>query len=73
MICKTCGKSIDTYDVGAYRKFVDKAAKEYDCRDCLANRLDWSREYLDKLILMYRRRGCMLFPPIDNDSIIDNN
>ncbi len=64
MTCKCCGKSIDTYDVGAYRKFVDKAASEYACRDCLAEYLGWSREYLDELILMYRRRGCMLFPPL---------
>ncbi len=64
MICKDCGRQIDTYDVGAYRKFVDKAAAEYACRDCLAEYLGWSREYLDELVLMYRRRGCMLFPPL---------
>ena len=64
MICKSCAKPIDTYDVGAYRKFVDKYATEYACRKCLANHLGWSSEYLDELILMYSRRGCMLFPPM---------
>ncbi len=65
MNCKLCGKHIDSYDVGAYRKFVDKEARDYACRDCLAEYLGWSREYLDELVLMYRRRGCMLFPPLE--------
>ncbi len=65
MTCKCCGKSIDTYDVGAYRKLIEKEAKEYACRDCIAEHLGWSREYLDGLILFYRKRNCMLFPPLD--------
>lgn len=67
MICKNCGNKIDTYDIGAYRKFVEKTATEYACRDCISSYLGWTREYMDELILMYRRRGCMLFPPIDED------
>lgn len=67
MTCKICGKTIDTYDVGAYRKFVDKSATEYACRDCLASELGWTREHLDDMILVYRRRGCLLFPPLEEN------
>ncbi len=71
MTCKNCGKSIDSYDVGAYRKFADREAREYACRDCLAEQMGWSREYLDELISFYRKRNCMLFPPLgdENDKI----
>lgn len=65
MVCEACGKPIDSIDIGAYRKLIDKSAKAYLCRACLAERLGWTCEYLDDVILMYRKRGCTLFPPLD--------
>ena len=64
MNCYSCEKEIDTIDIGAHRKLIDKCAERYLCRDCLSATLGWDREYLDKVIQMYRERGCMLFPPI---------
>ena len=64
MNCYSCEKEIDTIDIGAHRKLIDKCAPRYLCRDCLAETLGWDREYLDTVIQMYRERGCMLFPPI---------
>ncbi len=69
MVCEACGKPIDSIDIGAYRKLMDKSAKAYLCRACLAERLGWTREYLDGVILMYRKRGCTLFPPLGD---VDN-
>lgn len=69
MNCYLCNKVIDTIDVGAHRKLIDKCASRYMCRDCLARELGWSREYLDRVIRMYRQRGCMLFPPIEEETI----
>lgn len=68
MKCYLCEKDIDTFDVGAHRKLIDKCAVRYMCRDCIASELGWTREYLDGVVLMYRRRGCMLFPPIRDDN-----
>ncbi|HBF14839.1 MAG TPA: hypothetical protein DDW30_03995 [Clostridiales bacterium] len=69
MVCEACGKPIDSIDIGAYRKLMDKSAKAFLCRECLAARLGWTREYLDGVILMYRKRGCTLFPPLaDTDN-----
>ena len=67
MNCLKCEREIDTIDVGAHRKLIDKCASRYMCRDCLARELGWSREYLDGVIKMYRERGCMLFPPLKED------
>lgn len=64
MNCYSCEKEIDTIDIGAHRKLIDKCAPRYLCRDCLARELGWDRAYLDNVIQMYRERGCMLFPPI---------
>ena len=68
MKCYLCNKEIDTIDIGAYRKLIDKCATKYWCRDCLAKELGWDRVYLDEVVLMYRKRGCLLFPPIDTES-----
>ena len=64
MTCYSCEQVIDTIDIGAHRKLIDKCAARYLCRNCLAETLGWDREYLDTVIQMYRERGCMLFPPI---------
>ena len=64
MNCYSCEQEIDTIDIGAHRKLINKCATEYLCRDCLAKELGWDRHYLDQTIQMYRERGCMLFPPI---------
>ena len=68
MKCYLCNKEIDTIDIGAHRKLIDKCATKYLCRDCLSKALGWDRAYLDKVILIYRERGCLLFPPIDTVS-----
>ena len=69
MTCYLCDKEIDTIDVGAHRKLIDKCASKYMCRDCLSEELGWSREYLDRVIQTYRERGCMLFPPIKKENL----
>ncbi|MBQ7384380.1 MAG: hypothetical protein IJV72_06280 [Clostridia bacterium] len=69
MNCYLCNKEIDTIDVGAHRKLIDKSASHYMCRDCLANELGWSRKYLDGIVQLYRERGCMLFPPLKEEDL----
>lgn len=64
MNCRTCGKPLNDYDIGIYRKLMDRAAQTCLCRDCLAQTLGWSRAYIEELIFQYRRRGCTMFPPL---------
>ena len=68
MICMRCGTTLDGIDVGAHRKLINRAAKEFFCRDCLAKELGWSREYLDQTVLRFRRWGCTLFPPLEPEN-----
>ena len=62
MTCLRCGKELDALDIGAHRKLVNRQAKEFLCRDCLAKDLGWERKFLDEMIDRYRRWGCTLFP-----------
>lgn len=66
MTCIRCEKELDALDVGAHRKLVCREAKEFLCRDCLAEDLGWDRQFLDEMIERYRRWGCTLFPPISS-------
>ena len=52
MNCYLCDKEIDTIDIGAHRKLIDKCAAKYLCRNCLAKELGWDRVYLDEVILV---------------------
>ena len=73
MTCYSCEQEIDTIDIGAHRKLIDKCSARYLCRNCLAVTLGWDREYLDKVIQMYRERGCMLFPPLRLETKSEEN
>ena len=64
MRCTRCNRELNGIDIGAYRKLINKCAKEFMCCDCLATGLGWTREYLDDVIRLYRERGCTLFPPL---------
>ena len=67
MNCYRCQASLDAIDVGAFRKLINRNANEYMCRNCLATDLEWSREHLDAVVLMYRKRGCLFFPPLETE------
>ncbi len=64
MRCFRCGAELDTYDVGCYRKLINRGATECMCRDCLAARLGWERAELDRLIRRFQQQGCTMFPPL---------
>ncbi len=72
MTCMRCGAVLDGIDIGAHRKLISRAAKEFFCRDCLAKELGWDRAYLDQTVLRFRRWGCTLFPPLPPDSNENN-
>lgn len=67
MNCFQCDRDLDAFDVGAYRKLVDKCAPRYLCRECLCRELSWTRAYLDRQIVRWQEQGCLLFPPLKNE------
>lgn len=62
--CISCDKKLDSFDVGCYRKLVNRGAVKFQCMDCLASDFGWSREELDYLVQRFREQGCSLFPPL---------
>ena len=67
MRCTECGGELDCFDIGCYKKLVNRGADRFLCRSCLAPKLAMTREELDRLIPRFQRQGCKLFPPEDFD------
>lgn len=67
MNCYSCGAHLDAYDIGCHKKLINRGATEYLCRDCLAERLGWTRGEIDALIPRFQAQGCMLFPPLKSN------
>ena len=60
-VCIKCGKALTYNEIGAFRKFVNRGAKESLCRECLAERLGISPERIDRKIEEFKLQGCTLF------------
>ncbi len=66
MRCKTCGAQLDAYDIGFYKKLVNRGASEgFTCVRCTAAHFRISEETAREMIRRFRMQGCMLFPPLD--------
>lgn len=46
--CIRCGKELNTIDIGAYKKFINRGSTEFMCKSCLADDLNVSEELIDK-------------------------
>ena len=60
-VCVKCGKSLTYNEIGAYRKFVNRGAKDFLCKECLAKQLGISPERIDQKIEEFKLQGCTLF------------
>ena len=60
-VCVKCGKTLTYNEIGAYRKFVNRGAKDFLCKECLAKRLGISPERIDQKIEEFKLQGCTLF------------
>ena len=70
MTCRRCGKTLDVYDEGFYKKMVSRAASPETCVACTAAYYGMSEEKARTMIKGFQKMGCTLFPPFDgrNDS-----
>lgn len=59
--CVSCGKELTFNEIGATRKFVNRAAVSFYCRDCLAERLGVDAALIDRKIQEFKKQGCTLF------------
>ncbi len=64
-VCMKCEREISLDEIGLYKKMINRGAKEFMCKDCLAKFLEIKPEILDKKIEEFRAMGCTLFAPKD--------
>ncbi|HBR31785.1 MAG: hypothetical protein PHD46_03920 [Eubacteriales bacterium] len=61
LVCKECGSALDSDDIGATKKLINRGATEFLCIPCLAAHFGVSEELIRKKIEEYRSYGCSLF------------
>ncbi len=67
MDCITCGKPLSVYDIGFYKKMVNRGAESCACIPCTAAYFRMSEARAWEMIRRFRRMGCTLFPPPGED------
>ena len=63
MECPKCGGVLDAWDVGFYKKLVNRGATDYWCIACTAQYFGLSEERAWEMIRRFQAQGCTLFPP----------
>ena len=63
MNCSKCGKSLETDDIGIFKKMIDREAKACFCKSCLAKYLSCDIEVINRKINQFKLDGCLLFFP----------
>ena len=59
--CIRCGKELNSIDIGAHKKFINRGSTEFMCKSCLADDLKVPEELIDKKIEYFKKQGCTLF------------
>ena len=59
--CMQCGKELTHNEIGAHRKFINRGAEQFFCKQCLAEHLGVTPELIDEKIEQFKRQGCTLF------------
>lgn len=59
--CMQCGKALTYNEIGAHKKFINRGARQFLCRGCLAASLNVDPELIDRKIEQFKLQGCTLF------------
>ena len=62
MKCITCGRELTVYDIGFYKKLVNRGAENYSCIPCTAAHFRLTEERAWEMIRRFQKTGCTLFP-----------
>lgn len=60
-VCVCCKGTLDRYGAGATKRFLNRAAAEFYCTECLAKRLKVPHTTLLEKIEVLKKQGCTLF------------
>ena len=68
MTCRQCGKELDVWDVGLYKKLVNRGAESgFTCVSCTAAHFRFPAERAWEMIRRFQKQGCTLFPPPEEE------
>lgn len=59
--CIKCGKFLVRDEKAIYRRLVHRNARQYLCKQCLAEHFKCSREIIEERIVYFKEMGCTLF------------
>ena len=68
MRCIHCGRELSAYDVGFFKKLVNRGAKECACIACTAKHFELTEERAWEMIRRFQKNGCTLFPPPEKEA-----
>ena len=63
MTCGRCGKDLTVYDIGYYKKMVNRGAEAFWCIACTAEHFRITEDRAWEMIRRFQKTGCTLFPP----------
>ena len=66
MQCTKCGKQLSDYDVGFYKRLVNRGATACMCISCTAAYYRMTEERAWEMIRRFQQMGCTLFPPSED-------
>ena len=66
--CIKCNRELTDVEIGLHRKLVNRGAKSYMCKNCLANEFGVSTDLLDEKVRQCRKMGCLLFGSLPQDT-----
>ncbi|MBQ7637460.1 MAG: hypothetical protein IJS90_00990 [Clostridia bacterium] len=62
MECLGCKKTLTAYDIGFYKKLVNRGSEEYMCIACTSRHFRITEEAAWDMIRRFQKTGCTLFP-----------
>lgn len=65
--CTRCGGPLGEFDRPLTQKLLGLGTTECLCKRCLAEYFGVTEADLDNRITRFRRMGCVLFPPLDDE------
>ena len=68
MNSRLCGNPLTVYDIGFYKKMVNRGAADCACIPCTAAHFRITEARAWEMIARFRRTGCTLFPPAEGSA-----
>lgn len=60
-VCKNCGRTLVPDEIALYKRLVNRAASEYLCLSCFAEKYKVTEKQLHEKIQLFKDMGCTLF------------